>query len=162
MAKLTQAAVKDLAEQYAAAAMAVQKAESARDRAVTPLMERHAEEMAAATAKHDRKIAELTASANDLYFEVMAWLEAQPKSLRLETEHAIAELNIASITKAGPRVVEAKAFIAKAESQKKDPWTCIKVEVGKAEKLLGPKDIDAVSKRNESVVESRVATLEVK
>lgn len=162
MAKLTQAAVKEKLEAWAAVELDLQKAEAAREKAAAPIVERQAQELADATKKYDARISKLRVESVDIEGEIYHWLESQPKAVRLETERAIAELRIESVTKTGPRVVDAQAFIKKAESQKKDPWPCIKVEVGKAEKLLGPKDIDTVSSRKETVTESRAVLVELK
>lgn len=162
MAKLTQAAVKEKLEAWAAAEMELDRAEKAKWKVQEPIAARHLDEMAEATKKYDAKISKLAAESVAIEGEICEWLESQTKAVKLETERAIAELRIESVTKTGPRVVDAQAFINKATSQKKDPWPCIKVEVGKAEKLLGPKDIDTVSSRKETVTESRVVNVALK
>lgn len=162
MAKLTKAAVQEKLEEWAAKEIEAQRAAKSLELAQAPILEECELKLAEVSEKYERKIAKATIAANDLAGEIEAWLESQPKAVKVETARAIAELQISTTTKAGPRVVDAQAFIKKAESQKKDPWSCIKVEVMKAEKLLGPKDIDTVSTRKETSTESRNALIALK
>lgn len=149
--KLTQTQIKEKADEWAKLNGQVAKAVQAKEDFLAPLVE-----------PHDRKIDQLQAKADNLEAEILAWLDGQPKAIRLEAEKAIAELSIADVTKTGARVINAEQFIAKAKQQKKNPWPCIKVEVGKAEKLLGPRDIDSISAKPETTSTVRSATLVAK
>lgn len=160
VAKLTQAEIKAKADEYIRLQTEIAEVQRKRERVVNPLMERHALEMASATRKYDTQIDKLNNAGTELYHEVMDWLESQSKPVKLVGELAIAQLQITEIAKAGPRVIDVERFIALAKEQKKDPWSCIKAEVGKAEKLLGPKDIEKVSTRETKTVESRSAFIE--
>lgn len=151
MAKLTQTQIKEKADEWAKLNVQIDKAVQAKEDFLAPIVE-----------KHDKKIDALQDQADKIEAEVIAWLDTQPKAIRLESQKAIAELEISTKTTMGARVIDAEKFIAKAKGQKKNPWPCIKVEVGKAEKLLGPKDVDGISTRTESTGTVRNASLSLK
>jgi hypothetical protein len=162
MAKLTQRDIRTKADEWALLADEIEKAETVREKRMKPLIERQNEELAAAVRPYDKKIEKLSTAFDALYEEIMGWLGSQPKAIKIESERAIAELRLETTTRVGPRVIDVQAFIAKATSRKKDPWGAVKVEVGKAERLLGPDDINAVSTRPETVSTERVASLDLK
>lgn len=147
MAKPTQAEIRAKADDWAKAVGAVKRAEATRDEVIAP---------------YDDKIAKLQEKADAIETEILSWLDAQPKPIRLEGEKAFCELVISEHTTLGPRRIDVEAFVSLAKSQKKNPWPCVKVEVGKAEKLLGPKDIDAISTREEKTTVTRSTGLELK
>jgi hypothetical protein len=151
MPKLTQAEIKAKADEWAKAIGLVAKAVETKEAFLAPLVE-----------PHDRKIEKLQDQADKIEAEIIAWLDGQPKAIRLEAKKAIAELELFERTTLGPRVIDPEKFIATAKRQNKNPWPCIKVEVGKGEKLLGPKDINSISERSETTTTVRFPSLRLK
>ena len=151
MAKLSQADIKAKADEWAKLQKQIETATKTKEDFLAPLI-----------AEHDARIDALQEKADNIESAVLEWHEKQPKAIRLEAKKAIAELQIKSVSTTGPRVIDVEQFIARAKKQKKNPWTCIKVEVGKAETLLGPKDINEVSSRTSFTTTKRDATLTLK
>lgn len=150
MAKLSQKAVRERADEWAVLLRKIRTAEAARDAALAPIIERHADELAPVLNKHDAKIEKLQAHADEIYREVKEWLEARGEPVRLEGERAVAEFRIA--TKLGPRVVDVKRFLDAARPKGEAMFDCISILVAKAEAVLGKRDLDAISHRPETKV----------
>lgn len=148
MAKLSQAAVRQLADEWAEKKAAIAKAEAARNAAIEPIIARHNEELAPVLKRHDAKIEKLQAEADSISGEVLGWLNSHGSPIRLEGELAVAEFKTG--TKQGPRVIDVKQFLETARSKGEAMYDCINVLVSKAEKLLGKVELDQISTRPES------------
>jgi hypothetical protein len=148
MSKLSQSAIKTKADEWAAIQGKIQIADIARNAALAPILERQADELQLASAKHDQKISKLQQEADAIEAEVLEWLETQGE-ITVTGARAIAERR--TETKIGARVIDVKKFFDAAKSKGEAMWDCVTVAVAKAEKLLGKKEIDAISEKKESV-----------
>lgn len=145
MAKLSQAAIKTLADEWAAKRAAIVRAERAREAAIDPIIARHNEELAPILKRHDAKIATLQAEADSIAGEVLGWLEQNGKPIRLEGEKAVAEFSTG--TTLGNREIDVKKFLKAAKAKGEAMYECINVLVKKAEELLGKTELEAISNR---------------
>lgn len=150
MAKLSQSAIKQRADEWAAKLDAIRKSEAAREKALAPVIERHNEEMKPLVAPYDRKIEKLQAEADAIEGEVLEWLDRQDEDITLAGKNAVA----ASLTetKIGSRVIDVQKFISAAKSKGEAMWDCVSIAIAKAEKLVGKKELDAISTKKETVV----------
>lgn len=148
VAKLSKQAIKQKADEWADKKAAIEKAETARQAAIDPIITRHNEELKPVLAKHDRKIEQLQSQADEIESEVLAWLELQKVDTTISGEKAVA--SSITETKIGPRVIDVQKFITAAKNKGEAMWECISVAVAKAEKLIGKKEIDAISTKQET------------
>jgi hypothetical protein len=148
VAKLSKSAIKQKADEWADKKAAIDKAESARAAAIDPIITRHDEELKPVLTKHDKKIEQLQAQADEIENEIFAWLELQEVDTTISGEKAVAS----SITETtiGQRIIDVQKFIKAAKSKGEAMWDCISVAVAKAEKLIGKKEIDAISTKKET------------
>ncbi|MEO8649178.1 MAG: hypothetical protein ABI539_08435 [Acidobacteriota bacterium] len=157
MAKLSQSAIKARADEWALVKSKIQTAQTAKDAALAPIVERHEDEMRIASAKHDRKIETLQAEADALETEVLGWLNTQAGDVMVSGERAVAEKK--TETKIGQRIVDVKKFLETAKSKGEAMWDCVSVAVAKAEKLIGKSELDAISTKKETVSTSTTLRL---
>ena len=135
VAKLSQNEIRHKADEWAANEKKCERARRMRDE--DPVV-----------IRHDAKIAKLQDKSNELASEIYAYLNAQTKDVEIATALAIAERKTQK--KLLPRLVDVKKFLAKAKSKGDAMYECIRVEVQKAEKLLGD-DIETISNRPEKI-----------
>lgn len=158
MAKLSQKAVKELADQWAAKKAEIAKLQAKRNAAIEPIIAQHNEELAPMLRRFDPKIEQLESEADSISGQVLGWLNEQGAPIRLEGENAVAEYALQ--TKVGARVIDVKKFLETAKSTGEAMFDCINILVAKAEKLLGKNELDQISERPES--ESVSVTLKLK
>lgn len=158
MPKLSQKAVRELADEWAGLQRQIQKAEDQKTSALSPIYERHNEELKPVLAKHEGKIEKLRARSDELEGRVTGWLETREADTTIATDHAVASRT--TETKSGQRIIDVKKFMNAAKSKGEAMWDCVSVAVAMAEKLIGKKEIDAISTKKET---TRVeATLRLK
>ena len=105
------------------------------------------------------RIAPLEAKAERLEKQIKAWMKATGRKVTITGDVAIAKR--ADISKFGPREMTLAAFLeATADLDQADRENCLKVEIGKAEELLGKLTVDRLSDR--ATIEKTVETLELK
>ena len=110
-------------------------------------------------ARLQLKIAPLKAKADRLEKLVKEWLKTSGRLLTVTGENAIAKRE--EVTKFGPREMPLAAFLeATKEIDQADRENCLKVEIGKAEELLGKMTVDRLSDR--PTITKTVETLELK
>lgn len=158
MAKLSQATVKQKLDEWGLLTAEISKAETARTKAIDPIIARHNEELAPVLKRHDTKIEKLQSAKDSLSGEILGWLDAHGKPLRLEGETAIAEYSTG--TKLGDRVIDVKKFLDVAKSKGEAMYDCIQILVQKAEKLIGKKELEQISDRPEK--DTKSVTLKLK
>lgn len=148
MPKLSQAAVKAKADEWAAKKTAIAKLEQQKADALGPIYQRHNEELKPFLAKYDPKIEKLQQEADAIESEVIGWLTTNDKQVRLEGEKAVAAYETG--TKLGSRVIDVKKFLEVAKAKGGVMFGCINILVANAEKLLGKKELDQISTRPET------------
>jgi hypothetical protein len=146
--QLSQAAIKAKADEWAEKKAAIAKAETARSAAIDPIIARHNEELEPVLKRHDSKIEKLQAEADEIYAEVIGWLEEKGVPTRVEGEKAVAAYETG--TKLGPRVINVKQFLEVAKPKGEAMYECIQIGVACAEKLIGKKELDQIATRPES------------
>jgi hypothetical protein len=150
MPKLSQSDIRAKADEWASLGTKIQKLESVRDEEVEPHRQKFLKACDDVNAAHDPKIEKLQAKRNELYSEVIDWLNAQGKTISLEGDKAIAVVE----AKVGSRVIDPHKFFEKAKSKGAAAWDCVTVAIAKAEKLLGKSTIDEISTKDSKLVAS--------
>lgn len=145
MPKLTLDEIKAKADEYAKAAAAIGRAEKARDAALAPIVERHAEEMRPVLDKHDPKIAKLYEKAARLEHEVVTWVGARKRSYKAESELATFGIDVG--TKDLERQPDKQKLWNLCKKKGVEFFDLVNVMLAEADKRLGKKEVDALSTR---------------
>lgn len=148
MAKVSQARIKELADEWAAIGSQVVKLEAKRNAEMEPLIERHNEELKPILDKYDPKIEKLESKAAEIYGEVTDWLSAHGKPILLEGEDAVA----ANEVKIGARKIDPKTFFDLVKAKGSEFWGCLTVQIAKAEQFLGKTEVDKISEKPSGLV----------
>lgn len=123
------------------------------------ITEKEIREMADEWGRLQLKIAPIAAKADRLEKQIKAWMKATGRKVTITGDVAIAMR--ADVTKFGPREMTLAAFLeATADVDQADREHCLKVEIGKAEELLGKLTVDRLSDR--PTIVKTVETLELK
>lgn len=141
MARLTQSEIRAKADEWAAAGEKLKRLEAKFDEAAEPFIEELNAAMAPLIAEYEPKLAKLRARQNEISAEINEWLNAQGKPITIAGEKAIAAVE----AKVGSRVVDPKTFFDLVKAKGAEFWACLRVEIGKAEKLLGSSTVDGIS-----------------
>jgi len=153
--KLTRDEIKVYVDEWAGLASRIERAEKARTKAMSPVIERHAEELAAVTGEHDTKLENLRAQAAAIEGQVIPWLTEKKTPVRIAGEKGEAVLTIG--TRYGARSVTVADFLEAAKGEKKEAaYGCLKVMVEKAEKMLGKDKFDKIAPKAAAVVKTAV------
>lgn len=105
------------------------------------------------------KIAPLDAKAAVLEKKIKTWMKATGRKVTITGDVAIAKR--ADVTKFGPREMSLASFLeATADLDQAERENCLKVEIGKAEDLLGKITVDRLTDR--PTITKTVETLELK
>lgn len=170
MAKLTQAEIKEKAEEYAKIIGQIGKLNKAYVKEVSVIMGQQAAEMADLVAEHAEelqpfgdkyqpKIDKLNEKAAGLHSEILGWLEQQKKSITLETENTIVRLLTGS--RPGNRKVDPQKFVETCIKRGIEGfWRAVNVVLKDAEPILGKNDLEAICSKPEVPFEE--ASLELK
>ena len=158
MAKLSQAAVKAKADEWAGKLSEIAKLEQKKVDALSPIIEQHNEELKPFLARFDPKIEKIRAEADAIHKEVIGWLGKNGKPITLHGEKAVAAYETG--TKLGDRVINVKQFLEIAKAKGEAMYECFGIFVQKAEKLIGKKELDQISTRPSSPTKS--VTLKLK
>lgn len=143
MPKLSKAAVKEKVAEWESLGKKVRKAGEAMEAELAPALKRFETATKDIRTYHEPKIQKLMDQQSAIAKEVIAWLEEQKKDIAVETETAIAERK----TGLGPRVIEPERFIEAAKAKGDAMWKCVNILIANAERLLGKKELDAISTR---------------
>ena len=120
--------------------------------------EKEIREMADEWGRLQLKIAPVAAKAARIEKQIKAWLKASGRKLTITGNVAVAQR--IDIAKFGPREMTLEAFFnATAEVDQADRENCLKVEIGRAEELLGKLTVDRLSDR--PTITKTVETLEL-
>lgn len=144
MPKLSKADIKSKLAEWESLSKKIAKAQETMETEMVPAVRRFAVATKPIREHWDPKIAKLTEQRAAVQKEVTDWLKSQKKDVAVETDTAIAERT----TGLGPRVIDIKKFFEAAKSKSESAiHECINVLIDKAEKLLGKKEVDAISDR---------------
>lgn len=154
MAKLTQADIKLMADQYAVLDKKISKACGAMNDELAPLLEDLEKKSAPIRKKHEAKIQKLRDEQAAIETEVVGWLNRAGRPLALEGELAIAAVE----SKVGSRVIDPQKFFDLVKAKGSEFWACFRVEIAKAERFLGKTKVDEVSTKESKLV----ATIRIK
>lgn len=144
MAKLSKAGVKEKLAEYAVTVAKLNKAESAQNAELDPLLVEYNEAAKPILAKHEKKIGPLRAKADELSAEIYGFLDGQTADVEIEMSGYVAQRRTQSRLMA--RVIDVKKFLEMAKKKGEAMYACITIGVKKAEDLLG-KEIDLISER---------------
>ena len=128
------------------------KTELSRNKELDPLIREHNAKIAPIVETYDAKLTPLRSQSTDLEKEIDALLKANvdgegdPVPVHIATEMAGAELTKTE----GARVVSVLKFFDSVKTRTAAFWECLKVEVGKADKLLGKDKVDQISEKSTS------------
>lgn len=151
--KLTRDEIKELLDKWGGLRKRLDLEEKKRTKAMSPVIERHAAELAEATAEHDEKISKLSAQEAPLRTQIQNWLLTHKKALTVEGAKAKAALTVH--IKLGARQAEAKDFIAAAKGKGEDDiYACLKVLVEAGENLIGKEAMDEIATKPETEVKT--------
>jgi len=148
MAKLTQAEVKGLADEWAGFQAKIARAEAKRNEELDPFIVEYNEKTKPITAKHDAKIQKLKDEQAAIGKRVTEWLASHGKAIVLEGEAAVA----ANEVKVGSRVIDAEKFFSLVKAKGSEFWGCVTVQIAKAEKFLGKTEVDKISSKESKLV----------
>lgn len=148
MAKLSQAAVKELADEWADVGEQIAKLDQKRNAELDPLIERHNLEMKPILDKYDPKIAKLQERRSEIWDEVTGWLTAHGKAISLEGERAVAAVEV----KVGARTIDPEKFFKLVKAKGSEFWGCLTVQIAKAEKFLGKTEVDKIAEKKNGLV----------
>ncbi|HEV7700320.1 MAG TPA: hypothetical protein VGO43_08845, partial [Pyrinomonadaceae bacterium] len=130
MAKLSKAAVKGKLAEYAAAKAKLEKIERAQMKDLSPLYERHNEELKPVLAKYEPKITAAIAEVDAIAAEVLTFLDTQTADVAIAEAGFVAERKTQS--KLMARVIDVKKFLERAKTKGEAMYACIRIEVKKA------------------------------
>lgn len=150
MKKLTQAEVKAKADEWAAVEEKIARAERARNDELDPYLVEYNEKTEPIRQKHEKKINSLRTQADELKDQVLGWLNGVGKPVSLEGEKAVAE----AYMKEGSRSIDARAFFDLVKAKGAEFWSCLRVEIGRAERFLGKTEVDRISTKETKLVAS--------
>lgn len=159
MAKLTKAAVFELMDEYADLDAQYARAETAKNKALDPLIEAHNEACKPIFAKFEKKIEPIYQRQAAITEEVVAYLEQQGKDQQVVSESGVVAEQKTE-TKIGSRVIDPQKFIAAAKAKGAAMWDCISVGVAKAMKLIGEEEVDKIAEKKETTTVSRTIRMQ--
>jgi hypothetical protein len=150
VAKLTQAEIKERADEWAKLDGKIKKAESDKGAELDPFVVEFNEKTKAIVERHDRKIAQLVSKKADIEDQVIAWLGAQGKPIALAGDLAVAANEMAI----GSRKLDPKTFFEKVKERTPDFWNCVTIAIQRADKFLGKDKVDALASKESKLVAS--------
>lgn len=150
MAKLTQAEVRQRADEWAAVQAKIQRAERALNDEIDPYLVKYNEETEPIRTKHEKKINALREQAGELEQMVIGWLNGVGKPIALEGEMAVAEVHL----KESSRTIDVQKFFDVVKAKGSEFWACVSVGIAKAEKFLGKTEVDRISSKEVKLVPS--------
>lgn len=147
MPKLTQKTIREKSDEYAGLMAKIENLKTAKNKKINPLLVELNEKTKPIEEEYARKIAPLQVKADALEIEVLAAVTLIGKPIAIDTKRAIAELK----TIVGDRAVDPQTFYEAAVHKGAAVWECFKVQLAKADKLLGKKQVDALAKKDEKL-----------
>jgi len=157
MAKMTKAEVFAVMDEWAGVEQQIEKAELKKNKALAPLIEAHNEVCKPVLAKFEKAISPLEARADELREQVVGYLESANRDQIIATESAVAEQK--TETRIGSREADAEQFWSKFKSKGSSMWSCMKVVLRDAEKLVGKDELDKICGKKEVTTVSRTLRL---
>ncbi len=148
MAKLSRAAVKEKVAEWVSLGKKAAKIEQAMAKEMEPAQKDFDETTQMIREFYEPKIQTLRDQRYAIENEVTAWLKTQEKDIAIGTNAAVAERE--TETKTGPRVIDPQKFIVAAKRHGEKLWECVNVGIALAEKLIGKKEVDAISTKPET------------
>ncbi len=145
MPKPTLEEIKLKADEYAKVAKSLERAQLAREAEMSPIIERHANELQPVLDAHAPKIEKLEAKAQALRSEVVAWLGSKSKTYAAESEKATFGVTVGS--KELERQPDKKKLWDLCKKKGVEFFDLVNVMLAEADKRLGKKEIDAISER---------------
>lgn len=160
MVKLTQEQIRQKVDAWAKLCGQIATTERARNLELHPHQVSYEKKTRPITEKWNSKLDPLQEKADALETEIVEWLEAQKKSVRIEGKKAVAEF-----TKSrgfGDRVVDAEKFVARCiERNIKHFWQkYVTVTIKNAQLVMGKEDMDELCSK--PPITMAAATLELK
>lgn len=146
--KLSKAAIKEHLTEFASLAKRIATAEAKMTTEMQPAIQDFETATAAIRQAHEPKIQKLRDQQLAIEKQVISWLEEQPKDITIGTDKA--EAIRKTETSVGARVIDVKKFLEIVKTKGDAAIECINVVINKAEKLLGKKEVDAISTKPET------------
>lgn len=148
MSKLSQAEVKERADEWARLDGKIKKAEDEKAAELDPFVVKFNESTKPVLAKHDPKIKKLVDKRDAIEDEVLTWLETHGKAIALEGDLAVA----ANETQTSARKLDAETFFSKVKERGKEFWACVSIGIQKADKYLGKDKVDKMATTESKLV----------
>lgn len=145
MARLKLEEVKAKADEYVKIAKRIATAERAREQALAPMIQRHAEELSPVIQTHDRKIEGLQQKADTLRAEVLAFVADKKKTYTAESE--LATFGVTVGEKQLERQPDKKKLWELCKKKGVEFFDLVNVMLAEADKRLGTKEVNAISER---------------
>lgn len=159
MAKaLTQSDVTFEAERWASTTKKLNAAEAAREAEIAPLTAQYDAAVAEINKRHDPGIGKLQTKADEHQARVIGWLETKKKTTTLEGKNWIAE--IVHGLKQSPRRVDLAKLTELCKKKGVELFAIATVVLKEADKLLGRKEVDAISTHDD--IPTKTVSLKLK
>jgi|GEM_PF-2619017 len=141
MARLTQAEIRSLADEWAGLNKKIGKATNAMGAELDPYIREHNEAIKPVLGKWEPKIAKLETMRDEIADTVTNWLREYGKPVSIESNAAVA----ANHLKASGRVIDAETFFNKIKDRSAAFWGCVTIAIQKADKYLGKTLVDEIA-----------------
>ena len=145
MAKPTLEEIKAAADEYVKLSRRIATVETARERAMAPVIERHAKEVAEATGSFDKRIEKLERQAAEKRAFVKAFLAGRTRTFADQGE--ISEFGVMVGSKPGTRVPDREKLRKLCREKGVDYDAITTVLLGEADKALGVTAVTEISER---------------
>lgn len=137
--------IKAAADEYAEVAKQIARVETARDKVLGPIVQRHAEEMVDAVGSHDKRIEKLQRRADELKKQVLDFVAEKKRTYRGESE--LAEFGVEVGEKQLERQPDKKKLWDVCKKKGVEFFDLVTVMLAEADKRLGTKEVNAISER---------------
>ena len=143
----TQKAAMEALALWAEGEKALDKLRAKRERDLAPLMEAHNEACRPIEERFAKKAEPLMETQAELEGDIIEFLTAKDRDQTLTANGAIAEQK--TETKTGRRVIEPQKFFDAVKAKGAEFWSCLKVEIAKAEKFMGKIEVDKIADKEQ-------------
>lgn len=156
MAKVNQTAVKEKLEEWAEVQAKISRADIAKNKKMSPLIEAHNQEIKPIVEAYDKKVQPLRERSAEIEKAIKALIESDrdadgnPKPVMISSESATATVE----KKEGSRVVNVQKYFNSVKVKTAEFWKSLKVTIKDAEPIVGKNKIDDLSDKTPTFVSS--------
>lgn len=146
------------AERWASTRRKLDAAEKKLADEVAPIVEEYEAKIAEITRGHAKTIDRLQSDVDAREKTILNWLDKRPKTTRVESRHAIAE--VVHGVKEGNRIPDLKKLLSLCKRKGVDVWQHVSLLLGSLDKALGAEEVTAISTRDS--IPTKTVTLNLK